>query len=106
VVQGGLDPGRKEPFPPIGLERTKDTGAWHVDGAISMARNGPDTGRSAFFICIGDQPELDFGGSRNADGQGFAAFGRVVRGMEVVRKIHASKATAQQLTPAIKIVRI
>jgi imidazolonepropionase-like amidohydrolase/cyclophilin family peptidyl-prolyl cis-trans isomerase len=106
VIQGGLDPGRKDPFPPIPLERTKQTGVWHVDGAISMARDGPDTARSSFFICVGDQPELDFGGARNADGQGFAAFGRVVRGMDVVRKIQLSKADAQRLTPAIKIVKI
>ena len=77
-----------------------------MDGAISMARSRPDTGRNEFFICIGDQPELDFAGKRNADGQGFAVFGRVVRGMDVVRKIQASPANAQALTPPIAIVTI
>jgi peptidyl-prolyl cis-trans isomerase A (cyclophilin A) len=68
-----------------------------------MAREGPDTATSDFFICIGDQPELDFGGRRNPDGQGFAAFGRVVRGMEVVRAIQGSPADGQHLAPPIRI---
>jgi peptidyl-prolyl cis-trans isomerase A (cyclophilin A) len=71
-----------------------------------MARLGPDTGASDFFICIGDQPELDFGGKRNPDAQGFAAFGRVIKGMEVVKKIHQSPVEAQRLTPPIKISSI
>ena len=70
-----------------------------------MARDGPDTATSDFFICIGDQPELDFGGKRNPDGQGFAAFGRVVKGMDVVRTIQKSPADGQTLKPAIRIVR-
>ena len=93
-------------FAPIALERTKETGVWHVDGAVSMARGQPDSARASFFICIGEQPELDFGGARNPDGQGFAAFGRVVRGMDVVRKIQRSSKKEQQLTPAIRIVRV
>jgi peptidyl-prolyl cis-trans isomerase A (cyclophilin A) len=71
-----------------------------------MARSAPDSARDEFFVCIGDQPSLDFGGARNADGQGFAAFGRVIRGMEVVRKIQGSPATNQQLTPPIAITRV
>jgi peptidyl-prolyl cis-trans isomerase A (cyclophilin A) len=70
-----------------------------------MARDGPDTARDEFFICIGDQPELDFGGRRNPDGQGFAAFGRVIKGMEVVRKIHQQPADGQKLTPPVLIQR-
>ena len=70
-----------------------------------MARDGPDTAQDSFFICIGDQPELDFGGKRNLDGQGFAAFGRVVNGMDLVRKIHAGAASGQKLTPAVRIQR-
>ncbi|HEV8178090.1 MAG TPA: peptidylprolyl isomerase, partial [Gemmatimonadales bacterium] len=66
----------------------------------------PDTATSDFFICIGDQPELDFGGKRNPDGQGFAAFGRVTRGMDVVRLIQTARAQGQLLTPAIEIVDI
>lgn len=92
-------------FPPIPLERTRDTGVKHLDGTVSMARAGTDTARDQFFICIGDQPSLDFGGARNADGQGFAAFGRVVRGMDVVRKIQMAPAKGESLTPPIEIVR-
>jgi peptidyl-prolyl cis-trans isomerase A (cyclophilin A) len=107
VVQAGINPDRmKDEFPAIKLERTKDTKLSHKDGTISMARDGPDTGTSDFFICVGDQPELDFGGKRNPDGQGFAAFGRVVKGMDVVKKIQAAKAEGQTLAPPVKIVKI
>ena len=105
VVQAGTNPTPlREPIPPIALERTKDTGLRHKDGTVSMARDGPDTATSDFFICIGDQPELDFGGKRNPDGQGFAAFGRVVKGMEVVRKIQGAPADGQGLTPPVPIL--
>jgi len=104
VVQAGVDPRREaEGWAPIQIERTRDTGLKHRNGTISMARDGPDTATSDFFICIGDQPDLDFGGRRNADGQGFAAFGRVVRGMEVVRRIQGSPADHQSLTPPVLI---
>jgi peptidyl-prolyl cis-trans isomerase A (cyclophilin A) len=106
VIQGGLDSLRAKDFPPIKLERTTETGLSHRDGTISMARDGPDTATSDFFICIGDQPALDFGGKRNSDGQGFAAFGRVVRGMDVVRQIQTARARGQRLTPPIDIVDI
>jgi len=107
VVQGGINPERREQaFPPIPLERTKQTGVWHVAGAVSMARSGPDTARADFFICLDDLPSLDFGGQRNADGQGFAAFGRVVRGLDVVRKIQQSPADGERLTPPIRIVKV
>jgi peptidyl-prolyl cis-trans isomerase A (cyclophilin A) len=98
---------RRQQFDPVPLERTRDTGLKHLDGTLSMARVSPDSARSDFFICIGDQPTLDFGGSRNADGQGFAAFGRVTRGMEVVRKIHQSPTEeGESLTPRIGILRV
>ena len=71
-----------------------------------MARDGPDTATSDLFICIGDQPELDFGGKRNPDGQGFAAFGRVLRGLDIVRQIQRSKAVDQGLTPPVTILSI
>ena len=82
-----------------------------------MPRNTPDSATSGFSICIGDQAEMDFGGRRNSDGQGFAVFGRVTFGMETVRKIHASpsgpsaakdgvSAGDQRLTPAVKILSI
>lgn len=106
VVQAGRDPASVRPeLPAIALERTSATGLRHVDGALSMARDGPDSATSDFFICIGDQPELDFGGRRNADGQGFAVFGRVVGGMDVVRRIHSAPADGQSLTPPVAIRR-
>jgi len=106
VIQAGVAPERSaEDFAPIALERTRDTGLAHRDGCLSMARDGPDTATSDFFLCIGDQPELDFGGRRNPDGQGFAVFGRVVAGMDVVRAIHRSPAEGQTLTPPVAIRR-
>jgi peptidyl-prolyl cis-trans isomerase A (cyclophilin A) len=106
VIQGGANPARESELrPPIPLERTRDTGIQHKDGVISMARDTPDTAVADFFICIGDQPELDFGGKRNPDGQGFGAFGKVVKGMDVVRAIQQAPANGQQLTPPIKIIR-
>jgi peptidyl-prolyl cis-trans isomerase A (cyclophilin A) len=105
VIQAGVNPARaEERFAPISLERTNHTGLAHRDGVISMARSTPDSAVSDFFICIGDQPSLDFGGARNADGQGFAAFGRVIRGMDVVRAIQAAPAEGQKLAPPVKIV--
>jgi peptidyl-prolyl cis-trans isomerase A (cyclophilin A) len=87
VIQGGANIEFKD-FAAIQLETTKQTGIKHLDGVLSMARGAPDTATSEFFICIGAQPSLDFGGLRNPDGQGFAAFARVTKGMHIVRKIH------------------
>lgn len=107
VIQGGMSRARTDVrFPAIELERTSVTGLKHLDGTLSMARAGPNTATSDFFICIGEQPALDFAGHRNVDGQGFAAFGRVTSGMEIVRAIQQSAANAQSLTPAISIVRV
>jgi len=107
VVQAGVDPNKeKAGFAPIKLERTNQTGLHHENGTLSMARDGPDTATSDFFICIGPQPSLDYEGKRNPDGQGFAAFGRVVKGMDIVRKVQASTAEEQKLTPPIKILKI
>src|SRR5687767_4564315 len=110
VVQATRAPRTPETpsFPAIPLERTSTTGLTHVDGAVSMARStGADTGVADFFICIGPQPLLDFGGARNADGQGFAVFGRVVTGMDVVRKIQAApvREGTQTLAPPIEILK-
>ena len=101
VIQGGLnrDDG---PLPAIAHETTRVTGLRHTDGVISMARDAPGTAGSEFFICIGDNPALDFGGARNPDGQGFAAFGRVVEGMDVVRKIHKAPAVSNASDPYLK----
>ena len=105
VVQGTISPARRrDRFPAIPLERTRATGLHHVNGTVSMARDGPDTGTYEFFICLGDQPALDFGGARNPDGQGFAAFGQVVRGLDVVRKIQLAPADGQTLAPPVRIL--
>jgi peptidyl-prolyl cis-trans isomerase A (cyclophilin A) len=107
VIQGDISGSRRsDRLGAIGLERTNKTGLKHLDGTVSMARSGPDTATSSFFICIGDQPELDFGGHRNPDGQGFAAFGRVVEGMDVVKAIHRSPAEGQSLSPPIRILKV
>ena len=89
----------------IELERTTVTGLRHLHGTLSMARTGPDTARDQFFICVGDQPELDFAGRRNPDGQGFAAFGRLVSGWLVLEQIQNAPANGQTLEPPIKIIR-
>ncbi|MDA1029052.1 MAG: peptidylprolyl isomerase [Bacteroidetes bacterium] len=107
VIQGGANPVKRESFfEPIPLERTSTTGLKHLDGVISMARGTPDSANHSFFICIGDQPSLDFGGMRNPDGQGFAAFGRVTSGMDVVRQIQQGAVEAQQLTDPILILKV
>jgi peptidyl-prolyl cis-trans isomerase A (cyclophilin A) len=104
LIQGGINPQQK-PFDPIPLERTSVTGLKHVAGIVSMARGASDTARGDFFILIDDQPSLDFGGMRFDDGQGAAAFGRVIEGMDVVRKIQQRPVEKQALTPPIAIIR-
>ena len=107
VIQGGLyDDNHRDSYPPIPHETTKETGILHKDGILSMARLEPGTASSEFFICIGDQPELDFGGRRNPDGQGFATFGKVISGMETAHKIQHQPADGQYLNPRIKILEI
>ena len=115
VIQAGVNPDRtKDGFPAIALERTNKSGLLHKDGVVSMARGGPDSATSGWFICINDQPSLDFGGMRNPDGQGVGAFGRVVSGMDVVRRIQAAPSSAtrttnteaQRLTPPIKVLKV
>jgi peptidyl-prolyl cis-trans isomerase A (cyclophilin A) len=107
VIQGGLsEETRGNMLSPIAHETTEKTGILHKDGVISMARLKPGSASSEFFICVGDQPELDFGGKRNPDGQGFAAFGKVITGMDVVIKIHRQPVKGQMLEPQIKILDI
>lgn len=106
VIQGGNVDSLKE-FAPIKLETTAQTGLLHKDGTISMARNAPASATSSFFICINDQPSLDYGGKRNPDGQGFAAFGKVINGMEVVKKIqHLYPEQGQYFKPVVQIISI
>jgi len=105
VIQGGDVPAEKE-LPPIAIETTKETGILHKDGIVSMARSEPNSATSSFFICINDQPELDFGGKRNPDGQGFAAFGKVTKGMKIVKQIQAAEDKDQYLTTPIVIYSV
>lgn len=93
VIQGGLGDG-SDAFQTVAHETTEKTGILHKDGVVSMARGDPGTASTEFFICIGDQPALDFGGNRNTDQLGFAAFGRVVDGMDIVEAIHNSPSNA------------
>lgn len=106
VIQGGNVDSLKE-FVPIKLETTMQTGLLHKNGTISMARSAPASATSSFFVCINDQPSLDYGGKRNADGQGFAAFGKVVNGMEVVKKIQQLyPEQGQYFKPVVQIISI
>ena len=116
IIQGGTNPERRaERFPPIALERTSVTGLKHVVGTVSMARGAQaDTAVSDFFICLDDQPSLDFGGRRFDDAQGAGAFGRVVNGLDVVRRIQEQPTNKdaetsmgrQTLTPPVPISKM
>ena len=104
VIQGGLEFAEdKIELPPIHHESTLQTGVLHVDGAISMARIDTGSVTSEFFICIGDQPELDYGGTRNPDLQGFAAFGKVIDGMDLVQLIQSMPDANQLLLKPVVI---
>lgn len=105
VIQGGNIPESAEQDP-IKIETTEETGILHKHGTLSMARGAPNSATSSFFICIEDQPELDFNGKRNPDGYGFAAFGRVVRGMDVVLEIQKGSNTNQMLNEPVEIIAI
>jgi len=107
VLQGGLrEDDHPLMLPPIAHESTMETGILHEDGVISMARNEPGSATSEFFICIGDQPALDYGGKRNPDGKGFAAFGKVIKGMDAVRKYQQMHTNGQYLEPPVRILDI
>ncbi len=93
VIQGGNGSG-DSPFGSIAHETTRATGLLHLNGAISMARGDVGTASTEFFVCIGAQPALDFGALRNPDGQGFAVFGVVIDGMDVVHAIHQQPSDA------------
>jgi peptidyl-prolyl cis-trans isomerase A (cyclophilin A) len=104
VIQGGVVQPAQQ-LPPIAHETTQQTGLRHRNGTLSLARATPGTGSGgSFFICIGDQPELDYGGRRNPDGLGFAAFGQVVAGMDVVRSIWMRKTRGADGTLAAQAI--
>jgi peptidyl-prolyl cis-trans isomerase A (cyclophilin A) len=109
IIQGGIwktNPSLLSKIPGIPHESTAETKLSHTDGTISLARVAPGTAHTEFFICVGDQPGYDFGGENNPDGQGYAAFGRVVEGMYVVRRMYAAPQVDGQFTPQIYITRM
>lgn len=88
ILQGGLGWDRCDEVAGPVLETTQQTGLKHENGTISLARSAPDVSSPEFFICIGDQPKLDYAGTEGAGYDGFAAFGKVVEGMDVVEALH------------------
>jgi peptidyl-prolyl cis-trans isomerase A (cyclophilin A) len=109
LIQGGLfgtNDQLSDRLPPIPHETTQQTGLHHELGTLSLARQEPGTAGTEFFICVEAQPGFDFGGSNNSDGQGYAAFGKVVEGMDVVRKIQARPTNGEMFKSPIAIVEI
>jgi peptidyl-prolyl cis-trans isomerase A (cyclophilin A) len=109
IIQGGIwqtNPVKKITIPGIAHETTKQTGLTHESGTISLARLAPGTGSTKFFICIGDQSPLDAGRRGTEDGQGYAAFGRVFKGMDIARKIQAKKSHGDKFDEKVVITKI
>lgn len=110
LIQGGLwqsNPELKDRLRRIPHEPTNKTGILHKRGIISMARNEPGTATAEFFICVEDEPGFDFGGANNVDGEGYAAFGRVIGdGMDAVEKIYRQPEYQQRFFPPITILDI
>lgn len=109
LIQGGLyrsNPKVHDTLPGIPHETTQQSEILHKNGVISLARLQPGTATSEFFICIGDQPGFDTGGENNPDKQGYAAFGKVVKGMDIVRKIHQQPEDDQSFDPPVPIYNI
>lgn len=112
LIQGGIRTDARKLYAAIAHEPTSKTGLRNVAGSISMANNGPGTARADFFILLSDMPGLDAGGP-GGDANGFAAFGHVTEGMDVVRKIWNSPVSqtkgegamkGQMLEPPVKIL--
>ena len=109
LIQGGrwrTKPKNSKPIPVIPHETTQQTGILHKDGVISFAREEPGTATTEFFICIGEQPGFDYGGGNNPDKQGYAAFGKVVKGMDIVRTIYRRPENGQAFDPPVPIFNI
>lgn len=106
LIQGGLYGSKRPELPGIPHETTQQTKILHKDGTISLARLEPGTANTEFFICLGDQPGFDFGGENNPDKQGYAAFGRVVKGMDIVRRIYNMPEEDQRFDPPVPIYNI
>ena len=101
-IQGGVRHSIRRVYPPVAHEPTSKTGLRHVEGTISMARNAPGSAMGDFFITLGPMPAMDARPGRAGDNQGFAAFGRVVGGMDVVRRILAAPTVANAGRGAMK----
>lgn len=109
LIQGGIwktNYAKSISVPRIPHETTKQTGVMHLNGTLSMARLEPGTAGTEFFICIGNQPGFDYGGANNTDGQGYAAFGKVIKGMRVVNTIYNRPENDQSFTPPVIIINI
>jgi peptidyl-prolyl cis-trans isomerase A (cyclophilin A) len=109
LIQGGIwqtDYKLSAKIPGIPHETTQQTKILHKNGTISLARMEPGTANTEFFICVGDQPGFDYGGANNPDGQGYAAFGKVVKGMPVVKSIYDAPETDGELEPLVYINKI
>jgi len=109
LIQGGIwrtNHAKAVSLPGVPHEPTQQTHILHTDGVISLARQAPGTATTEFFICVGDQPGFDYGGKNNPDGQGYAAFGKVVKGMDVVRAIYGMPEEDQSFTPPVPIKNI
>ncbi len=109
LIQGGIwktNHAKAVSLTGVPHETTAQTHLSHTNGAISLARTQPGTATTEFFICVGTQPGFDYGGENNPDGQGYAAFGKVVKGMEVVRAIYGMPENNQSFTPQVPILNI
>jgi peptidyl-prolyl cis-trans isomerase A (cyclophilin A) len=109
LIQGGIWQTNEQQHPNVpGIphESTKQTGLSHTNGTLSLARKAPGTATTEFFICIGDQTQFDFGNSRSADTAGFAAFGKVIKGMSVARKIQQQPKNGESFEKQIQIRKI
>ena len=109
LIQGGIwktNYKQATALPGIVHEPTNKTGLLHTNGVISLARQDTGTATTEFFICIGEQPGFDFGGDNNPDKQGYAAFGKCVKGMDIVHRIYERPAYEQAFTPPVTIINI
>jgi peptidyl-prolyl cis-trans isomerase A (cyclophilin A) len=107
LIQGGIWRTNEQlHLPGIAHESTKQTGLSHTSGTISLARTTPGSANTEFFICIGDQSQFDYGNGGNPDGQGFAAFGHVFNGMDIVRKIQDRPANGESFIETVSIDNI
>jgi peptidyl-prolyl cis-trans isomerase A (cyclophilin A) len=109
LIQGGIWKSKAyaaKKIKGIAHESTNKTGILHKAGVISLARTKPGTASTEFFICIADEPGLNFGGENVADKQGYAAFGKVIHGMDIVMKIYRQNEVDQYFDPPITIFSI